>query len=145
MRPEKIQGNVFVAKLPHGLMDEQLAEAFDPYGLVLTAHLARDPVTGASLGHGLVQIAPDHAVEKAIAGLEATGIGGRRVEVRRADPVMAMVVSTKTPRTPEKRVEAGRLNLSEGPAKRLRLPRAGERESPSRVVTLRSSGGLGRF
>jgi RNA recognition motif-containing protein len=95
MRPEKIRGNVFVAKLPHGLTDEQLAEAFDPYGLVLTAHLARDPASGEPRGHGLVQIAPDHAVEKAIAGLDATGIGGRRIEARRADPAMAIVVPAK--------------------------------------------------
>ena len=124
MRPEKIHGNVFVAKLPHGLTNEQLAEAFDPYGLVLTAHLARDPATGEARGYGLVQIAPDHAVEKAIAGLEATGIAGRRVEARRADPAMAIVGPTKTPSRLRKGVDAGRSALVEGSVTRLYRPRA---------------------
>ena len=53
MRPDKIRGNVFVANLPRGLKDEELAEAFDPFGIVLNAHMARDPATGETLGHGL--------------------------------------------------------------------------------------------
>ena len=90
MRPDKIRGNVFVANLPRGLKDEELAEAFDPFGIVLNAHMARDPATGETLGHGLVQLAPDKAVETAIARLNETGIGGRRIEARRADPDMGI-------------------------------------------------------
>lgn len=90
MRPNKIRGNVFVANLPHGFTDAQLAEAFDPYGIVLFAHLARDPATGETRGHGLVQLAPDRAVEDAVASLNETGIAGRRIEARRADPEMGI-------------------------------------------------------
>lgn len=90
MRPDKIRGNVFVANLPRGLKDEELAEAFDPFGIVLNAHMARDPATGETLGHGLVQLAPDKAVEPAVARLNETGIGGRRIEARRADPDMGI-------------------------------------------------------
>ena len=90
MRPDKIRGNVFVANLPHGFTDAQLAEAFDPYGIVLFAHLARDPATGETRGHGLVQLAPDRAVEDAVASLNETGIAGRRIEARRADPEMGI-------------------------------------------------------
>lgn len=92
MRTEKLRGNVFVAKLPRGLTNDQLSDAFDPYGIVLTAHIARDLASGDPRGYGLVQIAPDNAVEKAIAGLSATGTGGRPVEARRADPAMRIVV-----------------------------------------------------
>lgn len=91
MRPEKIQGNVFVASLPNGMTDEQLAELFDPYGIVLRAYLARDPATGATLGHGLVQLAPERVLDAAIAGVNGTVIGGRTVDVRRADPDMSVV------------------------------------------------------
>ncbi len=90
MRPDKIRGNVFVANLPRGLKDEELAEAFDPFGIVLNAHMARDPSTGETLGHGLVQLAPDKVVDAAIAQLNETGIGGRRIEARRADPDMGI-------------------------------------------------------
>ncbi len=38
MRPiNKFRGNVFVANLPNGYTDEQLAQLFDPYGIVLGA------------------------------------------------------------------------------------------------------------
>lgn len=90
MRPDMIRGNVFVANLPHGLTDAQLAEAFDPYGIVLYAHLGRDPATGETLGHGLVQLAPDRAVEDAVARLNETGIAGQRIQARRADPSMGI-------------------------------------------------------
>lgn len=90
MRTEKIRGNVFVANLPRGFSDEALAEAFDPYGIVLNAYIARDPVTGETQGHGLVQIAPDKAADKAIEALNATRVGGRRIEARRADPDMGI-------------------------------------------------------
>ena len=105
MRPDKIRGNVFVANLPRGFTDAQFAEAFDPFGIVLGAHLARDPATGETLGHGLVQLAPDRAVEAAVAGVNETGIAGRRVEARRADPEMG--ISPPTP--PRHRVERPRL------------------------------------
>ena len=90
MRPNNIRGNVFVANLPQGFTDAQLAEAFDPYGIVLFAHLARDPATGETRGHGLVQLAPDRAVENAVASLNETGIAGRRIQARRADPDMGI-------------------------------------------------------
>ncbi len=91
MRPEKIQGNVFVANLPMGLSDEQLAELFDPYGLVLRAYLARDPTTGETRGHGLVQLAPDRVVDQAVAGVNGKEVQGRRMDVRRADPDMSLI------------------------------------------------------
>lgn len=90
MRPDKIRGNVFVANLPRGFTDGELAEVFDPFGIVLNAHLARDPATGETVGHGLVQLAPDKAVEAAVAKLKETGIAGRNVDVRRADPEMGI-------------------------------------------------------
>jgi len=90
MRPEKIRGNLFVANLPLGTTDEQVAELFDPYGMVLRAYLARDLVTGETKGHGLVQLAPDKVVDAAIAGLNGTKLEGRRIDVRRADPEMAL-------------------------------------------------------
>ncbi|MBV9748090.1 MAG: hypothetical protein JO157_04680 [Acetobacteraceae bacterium] len=110
MRADKIRGNVFVANLPIGLTDEQLAEAFDPYGLVLRAYLARDPATGQTRTYGLVQIAPDRVVETAIAGVSAAGVSGRRVEVRRADPSMSIALPSgrRGPARPQARqVQAG--------------------------------------
>ncbi len=98
MRPDVVRGNVFVANLPLGFTDEQLAELFDPYGMVLRAYLARDPTTGAPTGHGLVELAPERVVDAAIEAVSAERPGGRRVDVRRADASMGITV--KRPNRP---------------------------------------------
>jgi RNA recognition motif-containing protein len=89
---------VFVANLPLGFTDEQLAELFDPYGMVLRAYLVRDPQTGETQGHGLVELAPERAVQAAIDGVSAVRPGGRRVDVRRADATMC-IVAKRPPRS----------------------------------------------
>lgn len=99
MRSDTIRGNVFVANLPHGLTNEQLAELFDPYGMVLSAHLARDPASGETLGHGLVQLAPDRAVDAAVAGVTTAGVAGRRIDARRSDPGASLAAPVR-PRGP---------------------------------------------
>ena len=95
MRSDTIRGNVFVANLPRGLTNEQLAELFDPYGMVLSAHLARDPASGETLGHGLVQLAPDRVVDAALAGVTTAGVAGRRIDARRADPGMSIAAPVR--------------------------------------------------
>jgi hypothetical protein len=95
MRPiNKFRGNVFVANLPNGYTDEQLAQLFDPYGIVLGAFLARDPVTRKTRGFGLVNIAPEKVATKAIAALNGTQVDGRRIEARAADPEMSINLPT---------------------------------------------------
>jgi RNA recognition motif-containing protein len=94
MRPQKFKGNVFVANLPKGYTDEDLAQAFDPYGIVIAAFLARDPLTGAAKGHGLVSLAPDRAAAAAVEAINGTKIGGQKVEARIADPTMALTIPT---------------------------------------------------
>lgn len=92
MRQDKYRGNVFVANLPKGFTDSQLAEAFDPFGIVISAFLARDPATGEAKRHGLVSIAPPPAAQAAVDALNGTEIGGKRIEVRLADPGMAIAI-----------------------------------------------------
>src|SRR5260221_13231381 len=74
MREQKFRGNVFVANLPKGYTDEELAKAFDPFGIVVGAFLARDSVTGAPKRHGLVNIAPERAAGEAVVALNGMEI-----------------------------------------------------------------------
>lgn len=90
MRKQKFRGNLFVANLPQGYTDEELAKAFDPFGIVISAFLARDPKTGVPKTHGLVNIAPDRAAKEAAAALNGSQVGGRHIEVRLADPNMSI-------------------------------------------------------
>jgi RNA recognition motif-containing protein len=90
MRSDRITGNIFVTNLPPGFTDERLAALFDPYGLVLLAHLARDAKTGAIRNHGLVDLAPQPAAAEAIEALDGQEIDGQRIAVRAADPSLAL-------------------------------------------------------
>lgn len=82
MRGRRSHGNLFIANLPSDLSEARLAEAFDPFGIVLSAEIARDPATGARLRHGWVDIATEKAAKAAIAGLHGTKLEGSRIEVR---------------------------------------------------------------
>jgi RNA recognition motif-containing protein len=82
MRARKHKGNVFVGNLPTDCSEERLAEAFDPYGMVLSAAIARDPVTGAKLRYGFVDIATEKAAKAAIAGLNGTQLEGSKLSVQ---------------------------------------------------------------
>jgi RNA recognition motif-containing protein len=76
------KGNVFVGNLPPDFADERLAEAFDPYGIVLSAAVARDPSTGARLRYGFVDIATERAMVKAITALDGSEIDGCKLNVK---------------------------------------------------------------
>jgi RNA recognition motif-containing protein len=76
------KGNVFVGNLPPEFSDERLAETFDPFGIVLTAAVARDPSTGARLRYGFVDIATERAATQAIAALDGSEIDGCKLNVK---------------------------------------------------------------
>jgi len=82
MRTRNHRGNVFVGNLPPDFPDERLAEVFDPFGIVLSAAVARDPETGARLRYGFVDIATERAAKAAISGLNGTQIDGSKVAVQ---------------------------------------------------------------
>jgi RNA recognition motif-containing protein len=82
MRGRRHKGNVFVGNLPPDLADERLAEAFDPYGIVLSAVVARDPMTGARLRYGFVDIATEKAAKLAISGLNGSELNGSKLSVQ---------------------------------------------------------------
>lgn len=85
MRSRNHKGNVFVGNLPTDFSDERLAEVFDPFGIVLSAAIARDPTTGARLRYGFVDIATEKAAKAAIAGLNGTQIEGSKLSVQMSE------------------------------------------------------------
>src|SRR5271156_576871 len=89
---------LFVANLPFNMTDDQLAELFDPFGLVITFRIARDRATGESKGFGFIELATEKARNKAIATLNGKQLSGRTIEVRaaKAPPKPAKKVSRLT-------------------------------------------------
>src|SRR5205085_11910854 len=82
MRGRTSKGNVFVGNLPPDFADERLAETFDPYGIVLSAVVARDPDTGARLRYGFVDIATEKAAIQAIGALDGSAVDGCKLNVK---------------------------------------------------------------
>jgi RNA recognition motif-containing protein len=82
MRPQYFRGNLFVANLPPELTEDELAEAFDPYGIVLSAAIARDPESGKRLRYGFVDIATERAAKLAVERMNGTNLDGHNLDVR---------------------------------------------------------------
>ena len=90
MRSQNFRGNVFVANLPPEISDEQLAEAFDAFGIVLSATVAHDPATGKRLRYGFVDIATERAAKLAVASMNGAALDGYNLDVRISErPVTA--------------------------------------------------------
>jgi RNA recognition motif-containing protein len=75
---------LFVANLPFSMTDAQLADMFDPFGIVISFRIARDRATGESKGFGFVELATEKARKKAIAAVNGKVLDGRTIEVRQA-------------------------------------------------------------
>ena len=82
MRANHSRGNIFVANLPPELTDDELAETFDSFGIVLSASIARDPVTDKRLRYGFVDIATERAANLAVGALTGTQVHGYTLDVR---------------------------------------------------------------
>jgi RNA recognition motif-containing protein len=115
MRSRNHKGNVFVGNLPPNFPDERLAETFDPYGMVLSAAVARDPNTGARLRYGFVDIATEKAAKAAIAGLNGTQVDGSKLSVQLSEkPVKKAPGAGGPPKRPRMAMSAPRIVPHEG-------------------------------
>jgi RNA recognition motif-containing protein len=97
MRAQHFRGNIFVANLPPELSDDQLAEAFDSFGIVLSATIARDPVSGKRLRYGFVDIATERAAKLAVESMNGTAIDGYNLEVKISDRATAKKLPRPAP------------------------------------------------
>jgi RNA recognition motif-containing protein len=86
MRSPDFKGNLVVTNLPEDLTATALADLFDPYGLVLGVQIKEIPSNAGTALLGLVSLAPDKAVDEAVAALNGTLIGRRKLRVGRAKP-----------------------------------------------------------
>ena len=58
--------NLYVGNLLYQLTDEQLKEAFDPFGEVVSAKVIRDRESGRSRGFGFVEMPNNEEAQAAI-------------------------------------------------------------------------------
>lgn len=77
---------LFVGSLSYSVNDDQLADAFAPFGTVVSAKVIMDHETGRSKGFGFVEMSNDDEAAAAVKGLDGKEIGGRAVAVSEARP-----------------------------------------------------------
>ena len=78
--------NLYVGNWSHDLDDNDLKEAFQPYGEVVSAQLITDRDTGRSKGFGFVEMGDEDQAQAAIDALNGTEVGGRALTVNEARP-----------------------------------------------------------
>jgi RNA recognition motif-containing protein len=139
MRSQNFRGNVFVANLPPEISDEQLAEAFDAFGIVLSATVAHDPATGKRLRYGFVDIATERAAKIAVESMNGAALDGYNLDVRISErPVTAKKPrAVGVPQRPPRRVTP-RPSDSDDERPGIFTPRPQPRKQPSFQVERRS-------
>ncbi|MBE3583271.1 MAG: RNA-binding protein [Limnochordaceae bacterium] len=76
---------LYVGNLPWSTTEEELTSIFSRVAPVISSRIITDKFTGRSRGFGFVEV-NDEDVEKVVAGLNGTEVGGRQIVVNEARP-----------------------------------------------------------
>lgn len=91
---------LFVGGLPYETNDTQLKEMFGACGKVVSAKVIIDKATGRSKGFGFVEMTTDDEAKAAIAKLNNSALGTRKVFVNEARPMEPRPAGGYPPRAP---------------------------------------------
>lgn len=80
---------LYVGNLPYAFRDNDLEQAFSPYGEITSAKVMMERDTGRSKGFGFVEMGTDEQAQAAIQALHGQQIGGRGLVVNEARPMEA--------------------------------------------------------
>jgi RNA recognition motif-containing protein len=78
--------NIYVGNLSYDATEEEVRQAFAPYGEVASVKIITDRETGRPRGFAFVEMPDTEQAEQAIGQVNLTEIAGRRVTVSEARP-----------------------------------------------------------
>jgi RNA recognition motif-containing protein len=78
--------NIYVGNLSFDVTEEDLRQAFEPYGQVESATVVKDKFSGQSRGFGFVEMPTKAEATAAISGLNGKDLNGRTLNVNEARP-----------------------------------------------------------
>ena len=78
--------NIYVGNLSYRMSDDELRNAFSPFGEVTSARIIMDRDTGRSKGFGFVEMPDDGQAQEAISKLDGSEVEGRSLKVNVARP-----------------------------------------------------------
>lgn len=78
--------NIYVGSLSYEVTEEDLKQAFEGFGQVVSANIIKDKYSGESRGFGFVEMSDKAEAESAIEGLNGKELKGRTLSVNEARP-----------------------------------------------------------
>ncbi len=78
--------NIYVGSLSYNVTEEDLKQAFEPFGEVESVRIIKDMYTGRSKGFGFVEMPGKSEAQSAIESLNGKELKGRAVKVNEARP-----------------------------------------------------------
>jgi RNA recognition motif-containing protein len=78
--------NIYVGNLSYSLTEEDLREAFEPFGAVDSVNIIKDKYSGQSKGFGFVEMPNSEEAQSAINDLNGKDLKGRSLNVNEARP-----------------------------------------------------------
>lgn len=77
---------IYVGNLSYEVTEEDLKQAFEPFGQVESVNIISDKYSGRSKGFGFVEMASNAEGQAAIEGLKGKELKGRTINVNEARP-----------------------------------------------------------
>jgi RNA recognition motif-containing protein len=84
MSSPAFKGNLIITNLPSDMTGDQLADLFEGFGTVIGAEIRYIPAVSGTATIGVIALAPESAVDRAIEAVNHSMIGERKVRVGRA-------------------------------------------------------------
>jgi RNA recognition motif-containing protein len=78
--------NIYVGNLSRDVVDEDLHQAFSPFGQIESVNIIRDKFSGEPRGFGFVEMPAQAEAQAAITGLNGHELKGRAMSVNEARP-----------------------------------------------------------
>jgi RNA recognition motif-containing protein len=78
--------NIYVGSLSYNVTEEDLKQAFEPFGEVESVRIIKDMYSGRSKGFGFVEMPGKSEAQSAIESLNGKELMGRTVKVNEARP-----------------------------------------------------------
>lgn len=78
--------NIYVGNLSFEVTEEELRQAFEPFGQVESAVIIKDKYSGQSKGFGFIEMPAKAEAQSAIDGLNGKELKGRTLNVNEARP-----------------------------------------------------------
>jgi RNA recognition motif-containing protein len=78
--------NIYVGNLSYDVSEENLRQAFEPFGQVTSARIIKDKYSGQSRGFGFVEMLEQAQAQAAIKSLNGKELLGKLMSVNEARP-----------------------------------------------------------